>query len=605
MKKGQTIKNVKISTIWFWWVGIGIAENGKKILIKGSVLPHSIVDCVIIKAKRDHILAMPIRVISIEDGRADETPRCPHYSNPLIAVPDNQVHKNGCGWCKRQLLSYAKQLDLKVHLVHDSFRATEYLIDKVWLEPIIPSPLTYQYRNKIEFSFGKYITKAKNDKKAQQQKDTSSWTRPEGSPLGGRNEAIHTQWSSQDSGSSPEWQQIITQEDINATPESEFSHRFDRQLGFHKQWFYTHVVDVDQCYLISEKLHAVYHHLKQRCQNTWLPVYDSKQNKWFFRHLVLRQGVNTDQILVNLVVATDALNTQDKELFWEECKKQLIADTFLQEQCNTFLITINNTVSDAVRRQDAPVETLRGQGYIFEELRFSRKSGEDREEIQNSFVIEDGQLKEIEKWQSTEKNQLTNSPIRQNTNISFRVSPFSFFQTNTLGAQELFTKAASFIKLTNNKQTIMDLYCGAGTIGLSLLAQWIGNFVIGIEIVEDAIKDANYNAQINKLDTQSYFAAGKTEVLLKHDTNIASRLEDVGLVIVDPPREWLHKDVVTFLNQLKKEHKFQLIYISCNPVTLARDLDLLVQEWWWDLQVLQPVDMFPHTHHVEMISVLQ
>ena len=83
----------------------------------------------------------------------------------------------------------------------------------------------------------------------------------------------------------------------------------------------------------------------------------------------------------------------------------------------------------------------------------------------------------------------------------------------------------------------MDLYCGAGTIGLSLLAQGIGNFVIGIEIVEDAIKDANYNAQINKLDTRSYFAAGKTEVLLKHDHAIADRLEDVGLVIVDPPRE--------------------------------------------------------------------
>ena len=73
----------------------------------------------------------------------------------------------------------------------------------------------------------------------------------------------------------------------------------------------------------------------------------------------------------------------------------------------------------------------------------------------------------------------------------------------------------------------MDLYCGAGTIGLSLLAQGIGNFVIGIEIVEDAVKDANYNAQINKLDTKSYFAAGKTEVLLKHDNNIASKLDNV------------------------------------------------------------------------------
>jgi 23S rRNA (uracil1939-C5)-methyltransferase len=149
--------------------------------------------------------------------------------------------------------------------------------------------------------------------------------------------------------------------------------------------------------------------------------------------------------------------------------------------------------------------------------------------------VEDGILKE----QNKKKEKSTSNHINNNstTNIRFRVSPFSFFQTNTLGAQELFSKAASFIKLPHSKQTIMDLYCGAGTIGLSLLAQGIGNFVIGIEIVEDAIKDANYNAQINKLDANSYFVAGKTEVLLRHDHNIASRLEDIGLVIVDPPRE--------------------------------------------------------------------
>ena len=596
MKKGQTIKNIRVTTIWFWWVGVGVAENGKKILIKWSVLPHSIIDCVIIKAKRDHILAMPIRVVSIEDGRADETPRCPHYSNPLVTVPDNQVQKNGCGWCKRQLLSYSKQLELKIHLVHDSFRSVEYIIDKVWLEAIIPSPLIYQYRNKIEFSFGKYITKAKNDKKA------LSLRHPEWSKAKSK-DPVNVNQGSQDSGSSPEWHQTITQEEINAISESEFSHRFDRQLWFHKQGFYTHVVDVDQCYLISDKLHAVYHHLKLLCKAAWLPVYDSKHNEWFFRHLVLRQWVNTDQILVNLVIATEWLDTEEKEMLWKDCKEKIVSDSFLREQCTTFIITINNTVSDAIRRQDATTEIVRGQWYIFEELNFRHTVQDEEIKSDSSFFVEDGILKEQNK--KKEKSTSTHINNTSTTNIRFRVSPFSFFQTNTLGAQELFSKAASFIKLPHSKQTIMDLYCGAGTIGLSLLAQGIGNFVIGIEIVEDAIKDANYNAQINKLDANSYFVAGKTEVLLRHDHNIASRLEDIGLVIVDPPREWLHKDVVDFLNNLKKQHKFQLIYISCNPVTLARDLDLLLQAWQRDLQVLQPVDMFPHTHHVEMISVLQ
>lgn len=169
------------------------------------------------------------------------------------------------------------------------------------------------------------------------------------------------------------------------------------------------------------------------------------------------------------MVATDALNTQDRESFWEECKKNLIADNFLHEQCNTFLITINNTVSDAVRRQDAPVETLRGQGYIFEELRFRPMIQNEEDKTESSFFVEDGQLKE---QISLEKKKLaTHNSQLVTTNIRFRVSPFSFFQTNTLGAQELFAKAASFIKLPHSKQTIMDLYCGAGTIGLSLLAQ--------------------------------------------------------------------------------------------------------------------------------------
>lgn len=577
MKKGQTLHNIKVSTIGFWGVGIGIAENGKKILIKWSVLPHSVIDCIIIKAKRDHILAMPIRVVSIEPERSDADPLCPHYSNPLKQVAEDYVHKNGCGWCKWQLLSYAKQLELKTHLVHDSFRGASYLLEQVPLQDIIPSPITYQYRNKIEFSFWKYITKAKNDRKAQKQRGE---------------EVIET---------------ILEVENELATgnntenKNSDFSHYHERQLGFHKQGFYTHVIDVDQCYLISEKLHTVYNHIKNLCKNSGLPVHDPKTHLWIFRHLVMRQWYNTNQILVNLVVSDEQVNTSELSDLWATFKKELLSDEFLRTECTTFLLTYNNTVSDAVRRQDTDSDVLWGQGHIFEELHFHKRYiTTDSDESDIHYTVEDGQIVE-NTTKSKVKNEAQNTS--NTTDIRFRISPFSFFQTNTLGAQELFSKAASFIQLSKNKQTIMDLYCGAGTIGLSLLAQGIGNFVIGIEIVEDAIKDANYNAKINKLDTQSYFAAGKTEVLLKNDAHISAKLDDVGLVIVDPPREWLHKDVCEFLINLKKDHKFQLIYISCNPVTLARDLDLLVQGWW-NLQTLQPVDMFPHTHHVEMISVL-
>lgn len=160
------------------------------------------------------------------------------------------------------------------------------------------------------------------------------------------------------------------------------------------------------------------------------------------------------------------------------------------------------------------------------------------------------------------------------------------------------------VQLPTDKKVIMDLYCGAGTIGLSLLSQGLGDEVIGIEIVEDAIRDAHYNAQLNGLSDRSYFVAGKTEDLISRDAVIKEKMEQVWLILVDPPREGLHKDVCVFLNELRQRYNFQLIYISCNPVTLARDLDLLKQGGR-TIETLQPVDLFPQTHHVEMISVLK
>lgn len=587
MKKGQILHNIKVTTIGFWWVGIGVAPDGKKILIKWSVLPHSTIDCVVIKSKKDHILAMPTKVTDIESERADQTPLCPHYSNPLVTVPDDMIHKNWCGWCKRQLLSYPKQLELKTHLVHDSFRGVKYLLESTPLEPIIPSPLTYHYRNKIEFSFGKYITKAKNDRKAEVRRN---WPSPSSEAKG---------LVDQKNNWIIDWLDALL---YSAWQNPDFSHYHNWQLGFHKQGFYTHVIDIDQCYLISEYLHRHYLIIKKICENSGLPVYDPMRNSGFFRHLVLREWYNTQQILVNLVISDEQLTTAEMKMIWEQCKQSFLTNDDLRQSITTFLITYNNTLSDAVKRQDTHSSILRWEGYIFEELHFQQKTTTDySEDNEKIFTIEDGIAKEssIKKQENHATMPLWNST----TSVRFRISPFSFFQTNTRGAQVLFQQAATFIKLPHHKQAIMDLYCGAGTIGLSLLAQGIGNFVLGIEIVEDAIKDAHYNAKINQLDTKSYFVAGKTENILKHDPKFSEKIDEIWLIIVDPPREWLHKDVCEFLNNLKQNHTFQLIYISCNPVTLARDLDLLVQGGR-SLQHLQPVDMFPHTHHVEIISVL-
>ncbi len=123
----------------------------------------------------------------------------------------------------------------------------------------------------------------------------------------------------------------------------------------------------------------------------------------------------------------------------------------------------------------------------------------------------------------------------------------------------------------------------------------------GIEIVPDAIQDAIYNAGINAIK-KSYFIAGKAEMLLEQDPAFAQACDETECIIVDPPRDGLHKNVVHFLNALRAKKQFKLLYISCNPVTLARDIDMLSEQF--KVRIMQPVDMFPHTHHIENICLM-
>jgi 23S rRNA (uracil1939-C5)-methyltransferase len=170
-----------------------------------------------------------------------------------------------------------------------------------------------------------------------------------------------------------------------------------------------------------------------------------------------------------------------------------------------------------------------------------------------------------------------------------------------LGAQLLFQTAAKMVGYT--KGTILDLYCGTGSIGISFLKLGMGDKLIGIEIVEEAIVDAWHNAKISLGDQEVFFAATPAEKAFTTVPEISEKLEDLWLVVVDPPRDWLHKNVITTLGELKKEHDFKLLYISCNPVTMARDIELLLQQGF-SLKQIQPVDMFPQTHHIETIGVL-
>lgn len=493
------LQDVHIEKIGYGGIGIATASDGKKILIKGGALPWSVVDCRIVKKRKDFIQAHIITIKSYDPQRADGEIFCPHYFIPLGASKENeQSHKIGCGGCKWQIMSYDKQLQAKQDLVKDCMRK----FDDMDIRPIIPSPLQTGYRNKIEFSFGKYIS---------------------------ARESIDTH----------------------------------RNLGFHKQGEFSKIVDIDNCGLISKDANTLYDYIKKLCQESKLPTYDQKVHHGVFRHLVIREWVNTGQFLVHLVIADKEFD-DDKRALWLQLQERIQQDEYLTQTIDTWVVSYNNGLADIIRTADTRTEIWRGEWTIYEKLIFPGEKDDTHE-------------------------------------LNFRISPFSFFQTNTVWAQQLFYHAA---QLAGHVQwDIVDMYCGTGSIGLSFLAMGIGEKVIGVEVVQEAITDAWHNAKINGLEENAMFFVWTSEKLFVDYPQLAEKMSWVWLVVVDPPRDGLHKNVVDFLIKMKKDYGVKIVYISCNPVTMARDLDMLAQA---DIHCkkLQPVDMFPHTHHIEVIWLL-
>lgn len=505
----KNFENIVIEKIITGWVGLATLPDGKKILLKGDVVPGMTVNCYLKKKKKDYVEAGIASIVSYPPEIQPIKPICSHCIDPTSSERQ-PAHKVWCGGCKWQSISYENQLLIKEKMIQDSWRWVEqFSAARKWEVSGTHSPL--HYRNKIEFSFWKYL-------------------------IFGEKQEFH-----------------------------------ERNLWFHKKGEFSKVLDIDQCFLVSDPMHQIFAYLKQKTQESELPVYYQKTHRGFFRHLVLRQWVNTQQLMVNLVVADKFFTvTPDAKDQREQFKNTISQDTFLREKITTLVITYNNGLADIVQGQDIRQEVLWWDGHIFEELHYHKFSD----------LPENGSEKTVAR---------------------FRISPFSFFQVNTLGAQQLFSRAMAL--LGNVDGMVLDLYCGAGTIGLSLLANGIWDELIGVEIWEDAIIDAQYNAKINNLTDRSYFRAGKAEKIIFEDERIQSRLPDMKLIVIDPPRDGLHKSVVDFLIQLKQSYSFKLLYISCNPQTMARDCDLLAQGWF-KLKSLEAVDMFPQTHHVESIGLL-
>lgn len=306
--------------------------------------------------------------------------------------------------------------------------------------------------------------------------------------------------------------------------------------GFHAKGVFDKIVEIDVCHLQPEPSNLLRKAIAAFAKENALSFYDIKQHEGFLRNMTVRIAT-TGEIMVNIVFGyEDAVS-----------RKQLL-DYVLEQfpSITTLLYTINTKLNDSLHGLE-PVIYF-GKGFIVE-------------------TLEDFQ---------------------------FKISPKSFFQTNTKQAEKLYQITKAFAEL-DGTQTVYDLYCGTGSIGIFLSNQ--AKKIIGVEAVEDAIKDAIENALLNNIQHAQFFC-GDVTTICNDDFFVQHGKPDV--VITDPPRAGMHEKLVQKLLQMESP---VIVYVSCNPATQARDLSLLGEKY--SVEKIQPVDMFPHTHHIENIVQLK
>ena len=306
-------------------------------------------------------------------------------------------------------------------------------------------------------------------------------------------------------------------------------------LGLHKKGKHIDILTVDGCFLVDNDfindLTSTVEYFNEK--NT--PYYRNMSHKGYLRNLVVRKGINTNEMMVNIV-------TSSQEDFDMTEYKDMLLNLDLKADLVSILHTINDGLADAVNCDELIV--LHGRDYIQEEL----------------------------------------------LGLKFKISPFSFFQTNTKGAEELYKIAREFVGEHNDK-VVFDLYSGTGTIGQVMAEK--AKKVYGIEIIEEAVEAANKNAKLNNL-TNCEFIAGdvaKTVNKLKAKPDI---------IIVDPPRPGVHKDAIRDISKFDSK---EIVYISCNPKTLVLDL-VEFKKYGYEVEKVKCMDMFPNTPHVETIVKL-
>ena len=467
MKKGQTYEGV-VTKLHFPNKGVvivpaeqiaDVAERPKRTtaVVKGT-LPGQKVRFTVNKLKKNRVEGRLLEVIEtspMEDTKA----LCAQFG--------------ACGGCTYQNLSYENQLQLKAGQVKELM--DEVVDDYVW-EGILASPLSFGYRNKMEFSFG------------DEYKD---------GPL---------------------------------------------TLGLHKKGSFHDIVPTSCCKLVHPDFGSIVGCVQDYFADKGYRHYHKMRHEGYLRHLLIRRAQKTGELLVALVTTT----SESPDL--QPLVNKLL-ELSLESKINGILHIYNDSFADVV--QSDRTEILYGTDYFYEEL----------------------------------------------LGLRFKISPFSFFQTNSLGAEVLYEKARSYIIQSDktdaalHDKVVYDLYSGTGTIAQMIAP--VAKKVIGVEIIEEAVIAARENAARNNLHNCEFIAGDVLKVL---DT--IEQKPDV--IILDPPRDGIHPKA---LEKIIAYGVDKIVYISCKPTSLARDL-VVLQEKGYVVERVAAVDMFPQTYHTETVCLL-
>jgi 23S rRNA (uracil1939-C5)-methyltransferase len=306
-------------------------------------------------------------------------------------------------------------------------------------------------------------------------------------------------------------------------------------VGFHRAGRWDEVLDIEQCWLTTELGNALREAVREWARDHKLEPYDQKEQRGFLRHLVVREGRNTGQALAQLVTAPGELRFGD----------DLVDRLRGFPEVRSVHWSVNDSPAEVT---NLPTTLLWGDEAIEEEL----------------------------------------------VGLRFRVRPNAFLQTNTAMAERLYELAREYAGLSGG-ETVYDLYCGIGTIGLTMAARALT--VWGVEASEESVACALENAELNGVANAAFFAG---EVGRSLD-ELRERAGDPDVVVVDPPRAGLSGKALRRLGRLQAP---RIVYVSCNPTTLAGNVKELARDFGYELVRARPVDMFPHTPHVETVALL-